>query len=206
MIAKLHYISQEPHVENIEAACKAGVQWVQLRVKSKDPSEIEAIALKAQEICSQYDAKLIINDHVEIAKKIQASGVHLGKKDISPEEAGKQLNPEQIIGGTANTIEDIERLSPFVDYIGLGPFRYTSTKKELSPILGIEGLKKILEQCQIKGIDVPIVTIGGIGLNDIADILDTGIHGVAVASLINSGSNKEKIVKELNEKLTKWVC
>lgn len=202
--SKLHYISQASptHVEAIKAACEAGVKWVQLRVKNTSEEEWLSIAKQSKSICEQYGATLIINDNIKIAKAIGADGVHLGKQDISPSEARAYLGNEVIIGGTANTFEDIQHLAKQgVDYIGLGPFRFTTSKDNLSPILGLEGYEEIVNQCKNEGITIPIIAIGGIQESDISSIISVGIHGVAVASLINDSKDKKKIVEEICKEL-----
>lgn len=202
MISRLHYISQETdeksHLENIEEACKAGIDWVQLRVKNKSEDEILEIAKQAKEICSRYKAKLIINDYVQIAKKVKAYGVHLGQGDMNPKEAREILGDRPFIGGTANTFEQVVELAQAeVDYIGLGPFRHTETKENLSPVLGIKGISAILNQMIIEDIQTPIIAIGGIVVEDVFDLQLSGCYGVAIASLINLSDNKLETVNEI---------
>jgi thiamine-phosphate pyrophosphorylase len=206
MISKLHYITQElagySHSALAEQACIAGVDWVQLRIKNKTYDEQIIIANKTAEICKKYNAKLIINDNVKLAKEINADGVHLGKTDMEPAEARKILGNGFIIGGTANTFEDISRLvQSGVEYIGLGPFRFTSTKENLSPILGIEGYKNIMKKCRGEGINIPIISIGGIKSEDVMTLMETGIHGVAVSSAINMSNNKKNTVEKFRDSL-----
>jgi thiamine-phosphate pyrophosphorylase len=200
MISKLHYITQElegkTHAQLAEEACIAGVDWIQLRVKNKPHAEWKAIGIETLAVCRKYHAKLIINDNVELAKKINADGVHLGKEDISTAEARKILGSNFIIGGTANTFEDIKMHSPNVNYIGLGPFCFTSTKEKLSPILGIEGYKQIVNKCKGNNITTPILAIGGITSNDVSELLNTGIYGIAIASAITFSKNKKETIKE----------
>ncbi|MCV9385827.1 thiamine phosphate synthase [Reichenbachiella ulvae] len=202
MISRLHYISQETngksHVENIEEACKAGVDWVQLRVKNKTDDELLSIAKEAKEVCKKHKAKLIINDHVQVAKKVKAHGVHLGKQDMAPKEAREILGDRPYIGGTANTWEDIQRLAEAkVDYIGLGPFRHTETKDNLSPVLGIKGISAILNNMIIEDLHIPIIAIGGIQVEDVFDLQLSGCHGVAIASLINTSEDKKETITEI---------
>ena len=199
-VGRLHYITQEvekkTHAQLAEEACLAGVDWVQLRVKNKSYAEWKATAIETLAICRKYHVKLIINDNVELAKEINADGVHLGKEDISTAEARKILGANFIIGGTANTFEDIKMHVPNVDYIGLGPFRFTSTKEKLSPILGIEGYKQIINKCRDNNITIPIVAIGGITSNDVAALLNTGVYGIAIASAITFSKDKRETVNE----------
>ena len=182
-ISKLHYITAA--AQAAELACRGGVRWVQLRVKNLPAAEWRQRALEVQAVCRQHGATLIINDNPALALAIGADGVHLGQQDMPPAEARALLGPEFIIGGTANTFADIEKLvTARVDYIGLGPFRFTTTKEKLSPILGLAGYAKLLAQCRAAGFRAPIVGIGGVELADVAALLATGLHGVAVSGAI----------------------
>ncbi|MGG6230845.1 thiamine phosphate synthase [Tenacibaculum sp. SDUM215027] len=191
MISKLHYITQgktpEEHLENIQRACASGAEWVQLRLKNIDPKTLLETAKKAREITSHFQTRLIINDYYKVAKEVNADGVHLGKKDICPLKAREYLGKWYSIGGTANTLEDCKiLLEKKVDYIGLGPFQFTETKKNLSPVLGIKGYKALLEKLQT---ETPIIAVGGITLEDVSDIINTGVYGVAVSGAITQNFN-----------------
>jgi len=206
-ISKLQYITQETaklsHSGVAKNACEAGCDWIQLRVKNISAQDLLFTARSVKEICDAHQAKLIINDRPAVAGIVGADGVHLGKDDMSPAEVRRTLGEEIIIGGTANTFEDIKRLvDARVDYIGLGPFRFTTTKQQLSPILGLEGYKRIIEQCQAEGIDIPIVAIGGIVTEDVTDIMQTGVHGIAVSGLITHAPKRAELVKHLQGILT----
>lgn len=209
-ISRLHYITQDnifgyTHAQLAEEACMGGVEWVQLRVKKKGYSEWKQIAEDTLSVCRKYNAKLIINDNVRIAKEIGADGVHLGKDDMLPEAARDFLGGNFIIGATANTLIDIESLSKEpIDYIGLGPFRFTQTKEKLSPVLGLEGYKKILELVQQKEIVIPIIAIGGITLEDIKGLLQTGVYGIAVSSGINMQEDKEAATKNFVNQINNY--
>lgn len=201
MIAKLHYITQPVEGKNIQQivkdTCEGGTDWVQVRIKKKSYEDWKQEALQAQKICKEYHAKLIINDNVQLAKEIEADGIHLGKQDMSPIEARNILGNDVIIGGTANTFEDVKKLADAkVDYIGLGPFRFTSTKQNLSPILGIEGYQEIINRCQAENIHIPIIAIGGIKKEDISGLLAIGCHGIAISSAINLAQNPTKSTQE----------
>ena len=208
MIDKLHYISQETdslsHLDAIKEACIAGCKWIQLRMKDKNETEMLSLAEQSLKVCREFGAKLIINDHVEIAKKIQADGVHLGQNDMPPSEAREMLGNEVIIGGTANTYADIVWLAEYdVNYIGLGPFRFTQTKENLSPVLGLEGYQETLQKARYSRIEIPVIAIGGIQLEDVAQIMETGAHGIAVSGLITNSENKQQLVEQLYQILEK---
>lgn len=188
---KLQYISQgdtqEEQLNNIQKALEFGCRWIQLRFKKANAETLEQTALFVKELCEKFDAIFIINDHVTLAKKIDADGVHLGLTDTSIKEARELLGEEKIIGGTANTYEDVvQRFHEKCNYVGLGPFKFTSTKEKLSPIVGLEGYKKIISTLKSEGIEIPIFAIGGILEEDIEPILNTSIYGVAVSGLITN--------------------
>lgn len=204
MISRLHYITQETaaltHTMAAKAACQAGADWVQLRVKNQPYEVWKDLALQTQAICRHYGCTFILNDHAALAAEVNADGVHLGQLDIQPAEARKLLGPEKIIGGTANTFADVQRLvAQGVDYIGLGPYRFTSTKQNLSPILGLEGYTVLLQQCREAGIRVPIIAIGGITAADVPLLLLTGIHGVAVSSAITLAPDRAAAMAGFNQ-------
>jgi len=199
MIPKLHYISQgstpEEHLENIQRACASGAELVQLRLKELNKKVVLETAKKAREITEHFQTRLIINDHYKIAVEVKADGVHLGKLDICPTVARKELASWQIIGGTANTLEDCQALiEKKVDYIGLGPYRFTKTKDNLSPVLGENGYRTILSALKT---DTPIIAIGGITQKDILDIMITGVYGIAVSGEITRDFNSVSKFKEI---------
>tara|TARA_R110002033_G_scaffold72897_1_gene124138 strand:- start:88253 stop:88894 length:642 start_codon:yes stop_codon:yes gene_type:complete len=208
MIPKLHYITQgsspKEHLENIQKACTSGMELVQLRLKNISDKKILKLAQEAREITSHFQTRLIINDHYKIAKEVKADGVHLGKTDACPTIARKHLYTWQMIGGTANTLQDCKTLiGKEVDYISLGPFRDTTTKNNLSPVLGVNGYTAIIEALHT---DTPIIGVGGITIADVTAIVETGISGLAVSGeithnfdtirtfnqLLNASSTKEQ--------------
>ena len=187
-ISNLHYITATP--EAAELACQGGVRWVQLRVKNQPYDAWKQLALDTQAVCRRHGATFIINDNPALALETGADGVHLGQQDMPPTEARALLGAGFIIGGTANTFTDIQRLAAAgVDYVGLGPFRFTSTKEKLSPILGPEGYADIMRQCRQAGLTVSIIGIGGITLADVELLFGTGLHGIAVSGGIGGAPN-----------------
>lgn len=177
-------------LQSIEIALAGGCRHIQLRMKGATPDEVLHTAIRAQELCINAQAQLYINDHAAIAAQVGAAGVHLGKSDMQPSEARKVLPQGSLIGGTANTFDDILYLAKQgVDYIGLGPFRFTTTKKGLSPTLGIAGYLAITRQCREHNIHLPILAIGGITYEDIPAIIGTGVSGVAISSTILQAAN-----------------
>lgn len=180
-----HHTERYSYLDAARMALEGGCRWVQLRMKGATAEEIEPVALKVQALCRQYKAVFIIDDHVELAGKLHADGVHLGKNDMPITEARRILGEGFIIGGTANTFEDVwMHHAAGADYIGCGPFRYTATKKNLSPILGIEGYIDILGHMRKADIHLPVVAIGGITAEDIPALMRTGVSGIALSGTV----------------------
>jgi len=206
LIDQLHYISQPPengtHLTAIEKVLRAGGKWIQLRVKEQAEDAVLELAVQASRLCETYGAKLIINDYPELALKSGAYGVHLGLDDMPIPEARTILGKNKCIGGTANTFADIcRRVEEGADYIGLGPFRFTSTKKNLSPVLGLEGYNLLMQQVHNAGIKLPIIAIGGILIGDTAAILQTGIYGIAVSGLLTQEENPAESISLLYQEM-----
>lgn len=180
-----HFTPQISYAEGIRMALEGGCRWIQLRMKDAPAEKIIACAEEVLPLCRRHGAKFLLDDHVELVRQLGADGVHLGKNDMPVDEARKILGPDIIIGGTANTIEDIIRLhKQGADYIGCGPFRFTTTKKNLSPILGLDGYKSIVLKMKELGIALPIVAIGGITVEDIPAVMETGVSGIALSGAI----------------------
>lgn len=181
-------------------ALEGGCKWIQLRMKDTDESVLERVALQILPECRRRGAVFIIDDNVEVALRIRADGVHLGKNDMPVSEARRIAGDRLIIGGTANTAEDIYRLAEQgADYIGCGPFRFTTTKKNLAPVLGAEGYRKLTGLMRDKGINLPIVAIGGITYDDIGTIMGTGVTGIALSgSILRSVNPAEEMKKVVN--------
>ncbi|WP_433835149.1 thiamine phosphate synthase [Flavobacterium anhuiense] len=206
MYSKLQYISQGENIEkqlyNIHQSLDSGCNWVQMRFKNQTPKDAFTLAEAIKPLCEKYNANFIINDDLHLAKEIDADGVHLGLTDTKIDEARAFLGVSKVIGGTANTFEDIQNhVKNGCNYIGLGPFRFTATKEKLSPILGLSGYFDILQKLKKNKIEIPVYAIGGITLRDVSPLMETGIHGIAVSGIITESDEKEKLIQQLNEKL-----
>lgn len=176
--------------EEVAPVLRGGCRWIQLRHKDASPEELINEGTVIAELCRQYSAIFILDDHVELVNRVGADGVHLGKNDMSVAQARRLLGPHKIIGATANSFEDIMAAAQDgADYIGLGPFRFTTTKEKLSPVLGIRGYNEIIRRCREEGINIPIVAIGGIEQADIQPIMETGVNGIAISGMIRNASD-----------------
>ncbi len=188
-IADIQYITQNSkylsHAQQAKLMFLNGITWVQIRMKNCSHKLILEQSAEALQYAKKYKGTLIINDSVEIAKEIKAHGVHLGLNDIPVNDARAILGEKYIIGGTANTFHDIELQANYgADYIGLGPFRFTTTKNNLSPIIGLEGYKTIAKNLKRLKIKIPVVAVGGVTLEDISPIKKAGLHGAAISGAL----------------------
>ena len=180
-----HHTDTITYLDSVRIALEGGCRWIQLRMKEASDTQAEEVARQALALCRAAGAVFIIDDRVELAGRLHADGVHLGKADMPVREARRLLGPGFRIGGTANTFEDVLlHYRAGADYLGIGPFRFTTTKQNLSPVLGLEGYVSILAQMQEAHIELPVVAIGGITYEDIPAILRTGVNGIALSGTI----------------------
>lgn len=202
-----HFTDKYSYFDSARIALEGGCRWIQLRMKDASAEEIEKEAMRILPFCRECGATFILDDQAELAKKIHADGVHLGKLDMPIAEARKMLGKDFIIGGTANTFDDVKaHYEAGADYIGCGPFRFTATKKNLSPILGLEGYRRIIARMKAEGIGLPVVAIGGITYDDIPAVMQTGVSGIALSGSILRAENPvgetRRIVSLINQTIT----
>ncbi|SDW92023.1 thiamine-phosphate diphosphorylase [Lutibacter oricola] len=199
IIPKLHYISQgnspKEHIENIQKACTSGVELVQLNLKNISNKKYLKWAKEAQKITVHFQTRLIINGNYEIAKTIKADGVYLEQMDTCPTIVRKFLYSWQLIGVYANTLQNCKDLiNKEVDYICLGPYNSETTEKNTPINLGLNGYTAIIDELKTK---TPIIGIKGITTNNVSEILETGISGVAVSRAITKDFNSIRLFNEL---------
>ncbi|MGJ1204158.1 thiamine phosphate synthase [Sphingobacterium lactis] len=206
-ISRIQYISSgetfHEQLQHIQMALDLGIDWVQVRWKGAPEEDLMALAITAKERCQAYGAACILNDHLKVANAIGADGLHLGLQD-APISAAKALLDHKIIGGTANSLTDVQqRIDEGVDYIGLGPFRFTTSKKQLSPILSISGYIQILDHLNAHATPCPpIIAIGGIQTRDVPALIEIGVHGIAISGLLQQHPEEISIIKSYYEHIT----
>lgn len=184
-------------VDQVKAVIEGGCRWIQVRMKDASDEEVTKVLEEIKPLCIEKESFLILNDRVELAKTVDVGGVHLGKSDMLPSKARLILGPAAVIGVTANTIEDVKAVRSLdVDYIGIGPFKYTDTKTNLAPVLGIEGIKEICDQMEALEINIAKVAVGGIKKEDVAPLMEAGVNGIAVSGAI---AFADDLVKETRE-------
>ena len=175
------------HPAQARTLLAAGARWIQLRMKNAEPAHWLATARETVAACRAAGAICIINDSVDIALAADAHGVHLGKFDGDWTAARGRLGPGRILGGTVNDADAARRAnaSGALDYVGIGPWRFTATKKNLAPVLGPEGIAPLLPLIG----NIPAWVIGGIYPADLPAIRSLGAHGVAVSSALFSSND-----------------
>lgn len=174
-----------PVKDQVSAVIAGGCRWVQIRMKDASDDEIREVIESVKQECIEKEVFLILNDRVELAKELNVGGVHLGKDDMPPSKARMILGPAAVIGVTANTLADVLAVSALdIDYYGLGPFASTTTKKNLAPVLGIEGIRDLCFGMAENHVDIPRVAVGGIKSDDILPLIEAGVNGIAVSGAI----------------------
>ena len=193
-----HCTERYTYLDSIRLALEGGCRWIQLRMKDATDEEVRPIALVAQRLCHEAGATFIIDDRVGLVRELHADGVHLGQNDMPIREARRLLGDGFIIGGTANTFDQVRaHYESSADYIGCGPFRFTTTKQKLAPVLGLDGYRTIISEMEATHIHIPIVAIGGITEEDIPDILQTGVTGIALSGTVLRADDPVQKMKQL---------
>lgn len=184
-----HFTERITYLDSVRIALQGGCRWIQLRMKHTSSSEVRAAASEALRLCRGYEGvTLILDDHVELVRESGADGVHLGLTDM-PVAGAREILPrgQYIIGGTANTLADVRmHAAGGADYIGCGPFRFTTTKDrdKLAPVLGLEGYRSVMEGMRREGLALPVVGIGGVTAEDIPSLAEAGLSGIALSGSI----------------------
>ncbi len=188
--------NDDDFLDKVAQILKAGVNIVQLREKNKSASEIIKLGYAIRQLCSIYNALFIVNDRVDIAKILDADGVHLGQDDISIEDARKILGEDKIIGISTHKPQDaIEAKNSGADYIGVGPVFKTPTKPNTIPV-GLEYVKWVREN-----IDIPFYAIGSIDTNNVNNVVSSGAENIAVIRALMNSNNPSDTVKKFMEVL-----
>ncbi len=198
-IGKLHVLtdtvlqSRFSHSKLAMLAIKGGADTIQYRQKKGSTREMIRIATQMKQVCSEYGVPLIVNDRVDVAMAAKADGVHLGQDDYPIPQARELLGQEMIIGGSASNMEEVEKcFIDGADYVGFGPVYSTTSKEDAGSVKGLAGLAEV-----VKAIDVPIIAIGGIGLENVSEVLQTGVHGIAVISSVCCQEDPEQATRSL---------
>ncbi|MDE6537981.1 MAG: thiamine phosphate synthase [Muribaculaceae bacterium] len=200
-----HSTPRMNEIQGVAAALAGGCGWIQLRMKNVSDQEFIAAGRVIGGMCRNAGATFILDDRVHLVNFLDADGVHVGKNDMPVAQVRNLLGEDKIIGATANSVEDaMKAIEAGADYLGAGPFRFTTTKEKLSPILGAEGLANLMRAVRSVSM-LPVVAIGGIGIADIEEIIKSGVSGIAVSGTILNAPSPEYETEKILKELKKWT-
>jgi len=204
-IGKLHILtdtvlqSRFSHMEITRLAIAGGADTIQYREKSGSTREMIEIARNMKRLCLEAGVTFIVNDRLDVAIAAEADGVHLGQDDFPIPMARQILGEGRIIGGSAATLDEARKcLSEGADYVGFGPVYPTSSKDDAGPVSGIDILKQVIEI-----IPLPIIAIGGVGAENIPDVMRAGARGIAVISAVCCQDDPDEATRSLYQALNK---
>lgn len=186
--------------QQVDEVLKGGATMLQLREKDMNQDEFKAEAVEIKKICDRYHVPLIINDNVDLAVEVGATGVHVGQHDMEAGQVRERVGADVIVGVSARTIKQaLTAQAAGADYLGVGAVFPTGTKADAAEV-GIDTLKAICA-----AVDIPVVAIGGIGTQNVSRLAGSGIAGVAVVSALFAQPNGERAARELRALLEKVV-
>ncbi|MFW6160270.1 MAG: thiamine phosphate synthase [Acidobacteriota bacterium] len=199
LIADPDLVNEDKLIPKVEEAVEAGVTLVQLRVKSLSTRKFLELAIPLSALLRKKNIPFLVNDRVDIALVSQASGVHLGQDDLPLPYARKILGPDKIIGISVHNLEEaLTAEKKGADYLGAGPVFPTSSKKDLSPLLGLEGIRLIREKTHL-----PILAIGGIKPENASAVIAAGADGVAAISAFFQKKDVRLVSGEFKQALSR---
>ena len=202
-ISKFHYLTQDlpdrSHVQQVQIACEAGANWVQYRCMSKPEDELIDELNEIAGICDDWGATLIITNHYHLLDKVDAQGVHIEDPLADLAAIRAVITEEKTLGASATNPDALLKIQNLgvADYCGYGPFAHTHTKNNDYPLLGFEGYRQ-LEKLPVS---IPVIAVGGVLLNDVERLLQTGIYGIAVSGAVNLAPNPGAALKEFYRKV-----
>lgn len=199
-----HDIAQHTHIEQAQIACEAGAKWIQYRCLTKSDDDLLTDINAIATICDDWGATLIVTDHVHLKGKADIQGFHIEDMNADFVALRKQLGDEFTLGGSANTVENLIRLAnEGVDYAGFGPFSTTTTKPNNALLIGVKGYENAVKELKVLDFKMPFLAVGGVTLNDVEALIETGIHGIAVSSAINQAENMEEAYLDFYDAVVK---
>jgi thiamine-phosphate pyrophosphorylase len=202
-ISKFHYLTQDlpyrSHIEQIRIACEAGANWVQYRCLTKPDDELIDEINEIAVICDDWGATLVVTNHYELLDRVDAQGVHIEDFDADLISIRKHIGDDKTLGASATNIERLLQVqnTRVVDYCGYGPFAHTETKPNDKPLLGFEGYREL----QKHPVEIPVIAVGGIQINDIELLIETGVYGIAVSAAVNLALDPGATLKEIYRKI-----
>jgi thiamine-phosphate pyrophosphorylase len=201
-ISRLHYLTQDmpgrSHLKQVELACQAGANWIQYRCLTKNDDELLDEIHHVAAICDDWGATLILTQHYHLLDKVDAQGVHIENVNTNLAEVRQLIGDDKTLGASSITVDRILKLQEagIIDYCGYGPFAHTAAEFNF-PFLGFAGFRELEKH----NITLPVIAVGGIQLQDVDPLMQTGIAGIAVAGAINNSPEPEAMLKAFYQKL-----
>lgn len=195
-----HWLNGETLYSQVEKTLEGGTTFVQLREKELDEEHFLEEAKEIKKLCAKYNVPFVINDNVEIALEMDADGVHVGQSDMEAGDVRAKLGPDKIIGVSAQTVEQaLLAQERGADYLGVGAVFHTDSKADAADV-DHETLKAICE-----AVDIPVIAIGGISKDNVGELAESGICGIAVISAIFAEKDIKGATQELKNRTKKMV-
>lgn len=186
--------------QQVEQAILGGATFVQLREKQLDDDTFLKEAVEIQKLCRSYHIPFVVNDNVEVAKRMNADGVHVGQSDMEAGDVRAILGPDKILGVSVKTVEQANLAQRRgADYLGVGAMFPTDSKSDAS-VITLDALRDIC-----RAVDIPVVAIGGIGMHNIATLSGSGIAGIAVISAIFAADDIQTAARGLRTQIDRII-
>lgn len=202
-ISRFHYLTQDlpnrSHISQVLTACGNGANWIQYRCLTKPEDELIDEINEIAAVCDEWGATLIVTNHYDLLERVDAQGVHMEELDADLITVRKVIGKDKTLGASATNVERLLALQQtgVVDYCGYGPFAHTDTKPNEYDLVGFEGYRAL----QRLDIALPVIAVGGIGLNDVEPLLATGVAGIAVSGAINNSLFPGEVLKQFYQKI-----
>lgn len=205
-ISRFHYLTQDlphrSHLEQVQLACEAGAKWIQYRCLSKTDDEMLEELHPIASVCDDWGTTLIVTNHFHLVALADIQGVHIEDMNADLSAVRNIIGDDKTLGASANNFDHIKNhINNGTDYIGCGPFGHTDTKPNQSTHWGVEGYKNMIEKLKIENLEIPLIAAGGVQLQNVTDLVETGIHGVAVSAAVNLNNNPQEAYKEIHQLL-----
>jgi thiamine-phosphate pyrophosphorylase len=202
-ISRFHYLTQDSphrsHIEQVEIACQAGINWIQYHCLTKTDEELIDEIHQVAAICDDWGATLILTQHYHLLDKVDAQGVHIENVNADLSQIRQLIGDDKTLGASAITVERLLKLQStgIVDYCGYGPFAYTDSKFNRYPLLGFQAYRELEKH----PVTIPVIAVGGIQLTDVENLMETAITGIAVSGAINNSPDPQGMLKAFYQKI-----
>jgi thiamine-phosphate pyrophosphorylase len=197
VITDRHQTGGRPFLEVIEAALRGGVRAIQLREKDLTPRQLYPLAQDMRQLTQRYDARLLINDRLDVASAVHADGVHLTTTSLPTAVARQLLGSDRLIGVSTHSVAEAQAAAQGgADFLVYGPVFYTPSKVPYGEPVGLEALRAARS-----AVTLPILAIGGVKPTNLEQVLAAGADGVAVISAVIAANDPRAAAQELRTKL-----